>query len=130
MKLLQHSEVDWLTQRTHYTAEEVQILHAGILCHIHYPTGQLCSEQRRQLCSVFFSDFSLSCFSPLRFLSPQVSFVTFLRAESSEVTLRFSSSVARLARKWQTWSSGLLVFQSDNHLTNHFQCHIHSNEPG
>ena len=28
-KTLKQSEIDWLTQRTHYTSEEVQILHQG-----------------------------------------------------------------------------------------------------
>ena len=29
-KTLKQSEIDWLTQRTHYTSEEVQILHQGL----------------------------------------------------------------------------------------------------
>ena len=48
----------------------------------------------------------------------QASFVTSLREESSAVTLRFSSSVAKLALKWQIWSSGLVEFHTDTNLLN------------
>ena len=81
---------------------------------------------------LLFSDFSFFDSFPRENSFPQVSFVTSLRVESCEVTLRFSSSVGRLARKWQTWSLGrLLAFHSDKNLINCFRCYIHLvlNEP-
>ena len=86
--------MDWLTQRTHYTAEEVQILHAG--------------TKTPFVFNIQLYEFAIN--------TQQVSFVISPRAEYSEVTLRFSFSVGKPARKWLTLSSGLLIFHKDNNL--------------
>ena len=86
--------MDWLTQRTHYTAEEVQILHAG--------------TKTPFVFNIQLYGFAIN--------TQQVSFVISPRAEYSEVTLRFSFSVGKPARKWLTLSSGLLVFHKENSL--------------
>ena len=81
---------------------------------------------------LLFSDFSFFDAFPRENSLPQVSFVTSLRVGSFAVTLRFSSSVGRPARKWQTWSLGRLrAFHSDKNLINCFRCYIHLvlNEP-